>query len=101
MIEPRYTPIEDYGVIGNLETCALVSPSGAIDWFPFPHVESGSIFAAILDPDRGGRFRIGPSDPETGTQQYVDRTNVLQTTFRTAEGTVTVTDFMQIGRAHV
>lgn len=98
MIEPRYTPIEDYGVIGNLETCALVSPSGAIDWFPFPHVESGSIFAAILDPDRGGRFRIGPSDPETGTQQYVDRTNVLQTTFRSAEGTATVTDFMPPAR---
>lgn len=93
MTETEFTPIEEYGFIGNLETCALVAPNGSVDWFPFPHVEGASILAAILDPDRGGRFRICPSEPFEGTQQYVDRTNVLKTTFDTADGTTTVTDF--------
>ncbi|MDJ1431464.1 glycoside hydrolase family 15 protein [Halostagnicola sp. A-GB9-2] len=92
--DTRYLPIEDYGVVGNLETCALVAPSGSIDWFPFPHLESPSILAAILDADRGGRFRIGPTDSFETDRRYVDRTNVLETTFHTADGTATVTDFM-------
>jgi GH15 family glucan-1,4-alpha-glucosidase len=92
--ENRYVPIEEYGVIGNLETCALVAPDGSIDWFPFPHVESPSILGAILDAEDGGRFRINPTDPSTGHQAYVERTNVLETTFGTDEGTATVTDFL-------
>lgn len=51
MTESEFIPIEQYGFIGNLETCALVAPTGSIDWFPFPHVERASILAAILDPD--------------------------------------------------
>ena len=94
MVESEYIPIEEYGAIGNLETCALVAPSGSIDWFPFPHVESPSILAAILDPDRGGRFRIGPSERYEADQRYVADTNVLETTFRTTDGTATVTDFL-------
>ena len=94
MAESGYTPIEAYGVVGNLETCALVAPNGSIDWFPFPHVESPSVLAAILDPDRGGRFRIGPAEQYETDQQYVETTNVLETTFRTANGTATVTDFL-------
>ena len=94
MAESGYAPIEAYGVVGNLETCALVAPDGSIDWFPFPHIESPSILAAILDDEDGGRFRIGPvGEYETG-QQYVETTNVLETTFRTADGTATVTDFL-------
>lgn len=89
-----YLPIEEYGVVGNLETCALVAPNGSIDWFPFPHLESPSILAAILDADRGGRFRIGPTDSFETNRRYVDGTNVLETTFHTADGTATVTDFM-------
>ena len=57
----EYKPIEDYGVIGNLETVALVGRDGAIDWCCFPHVESASIFARILDTDRGGL--VGWSGP--------------------------------------
>ena len=92
--EDRYAPIEDYGVVGNLETCALVGPDGSVDWFPFPHVESPSILAAILDADRGGRFRIAPADAFESGQAYVERTNVLETTFETADGTASVTDFL-------
>lgn len=94
MSDAMYTPIEEYGFIGNLETCALVGPSGSIDWFPFPHLESESIFAAILDPERGGRFCISPVEPFEASQQYRERTNVLETTFRTSDGIATVTDFM-------
>ncbi|QRV14270.1 glycoside hydrolase family 15 protein [Haloterrigena salifodinae] len=89
-----YPPIETYGVVGNLETCALVAPDGSIDWFPFPHLESPSILAAILDAERGGRFRIAPTDSFETERRYVDDTNVLETTFRTDDGTVTVTDFL-------
>lgn len=94
MAEKDYTPIESYGLIGNLETCALVAPNGSIDWFPFPHLESPSIFGAILDTDRGGHFQISPTAPFESSQRYVDRTNVLETTFRSAQGTATVTDFL-------
>ncbi|WP_254522495.1 glycoside hydrolase family 15 protein [Natrinema caseinilyticum] len=89
-----YPPIEAYGVVGNLETCALVAPNGSIDWFPFPHLESPSVLAAMLDADRGGRFRIGPVDTYETDRRYVDETNVLETTFRTGSGMATVTDFM-------
>ena len=92
--EAAFTPIEEYGFIGNLETCALVAPNGSIDWFPFPHVEGASLLSAILDPDRGGRFEISPVAPFEGRQEYIDRTNVLETTFETADGTATVTDFV-------
>ncbi|RKD88058.1 glycoside hydrolase family 15 protein [Halopiger aswanensis] len=94
MPSDAYPPIEHYGVVGNLETCALVGPDGSIDWFPFPHLESPSIFAAILDADRGGRFRIAPTDSVETQRRYVDATNVLETTFRTDGGDVTLTDFL-------
>ncbi|MCL7417042.1 MAG: glycoside hydrolase family 15 protein [Halalkalicoccus sp.] len=94
MRELGYVPIEEYGVIGNLETCALVAPDGSIDWLPFPHIESPSVFAAVLDPEHGGRFRIGPSEPYEVNRRYVEGTNVLETTFETSGGTATVTDFL-------
>jgi len=89
-----YPPIEAYGVVGNLETCALVAPNGSVDWFPFPHLESPSILAAILDAERGGRFRIEPVDTYETDRRYVDTTNVLETTFQTSGGTATMTDFL-------
>ena len=89
-----YPPIESYAVVGNLETCALVGPDGSIDWLPFPHLESPSVLAAILDAEDGGRFRIAPNDPFETDRRYVDDTNVLETTFDTDGGTVTVTDFL-------
>ena len=84
-----------YGLIGNCETAALVSTSGAIDWFCYPRFDSPSIFAAILDRQRGGSFRVSPLNPvPAGEQAYIRDTNQLTTTFHRAEGSLVVTDFM-------
>ena len=84
-----------YGLIGNCETAALVSASGAIDWFCYPRFDSPSIFASILDRQRGGSFRISPVNPvPAGEQAYIRDTNLLTTTFHRAEGTLVLTDFM-------
>lgn len=91
-----FTPIEGYGVIGNLETCPLVSEEGSIDWCCFPHIESSSVFAALLDDDGGGHFSIQPAEEYTSEQSYITRTNVLRTTFETDSGTMVVTDFMPV-----
>lgn len=93
-----YTPIEQYGLIGDLERCALIGRDGSIDWCCFPHAESPSVFAAVLDDARGGRFRLRPSDDYNSEQSYIDRTNILETTFWTDDGTATVTDFMPTNR---
>lgn len=93
---PRYRRLEDYGFIGDLDTCALVACDGAIDWLCLPHLESPSVFGAILDAENGGRFRIAPADRFDSRQMYVERTNVLCTTFSTSTGTVSVTDVMPV-----
>ncbi|WP_458189735.1 glycoside hydrolase family 15 protein [Haladaptatus sp. NG-WS-4] len=91
----NHVPLEEYGLVGNLETCALVSTDGAVDWCPFPHLESASVFARILDED-GGYFAIRPDATYEATQRYVDVTNVLRTEFQTALGEIVVTDFMPV-----
>ena len=91
-----YKPLGDYGVVGNLETVALVGRDGAIDWCCLPSVDSPSVFAAVLDDERGGRFTVRPTESFESLQEYVDRTNVLETRFRTASGRATVTDFMPV-----
>ncbi|WP_226483354.1 glycoside hydrolase family 15 protein [Natrinema amylolyticum] len=92
----EYKRLEEYGAIGDGNTVALVGRDGSIDWCPFPHVESPSVFAALLDSDRGGHFSVRPTQSFESVQRYRDRTNVLETTFRTASGDVTVTDFMPV-----
>lgn len=89
-----YKKIEQYGIIGNLETCALIGDDGSIDWLCTPHLESPSVFAAILDYEKGGKFSIAPESQYSGTQKYIERTNVLQTNFGTLKGKATLTDFM-------
>ncbi len=89
-----YKLLEEYGLVGNLETCALIGRDGAIDWCCLPYLQSPSVFAAILDVDEGGRFALEPVDSYEATQRYLPRTNVLETTFETASGTITTTDFM-------
>ncbi len=93
-----YIPIENYGLIGNLHTAALVGLNGSIDWFCYPAFDSPSIFAAILDDTKGGRFQIAPCHEEvTCKQMYKPDTNILITRFLTHEGVSEITDFMPIG----
>jgi len=96
MTTGEYKPIGAYGLIGNLETCALVSNDGSIDWCCFPHLQSPSIFAGILDARKGGRFSIQPAGPFDAVQRYRSDTNILETEFSTDAGTATLTDFMPI-----
>ncbi|MEW6248739.1 MAG: glycoside hydrolase family 15 protein [Nitrospirota bacterium] len=88
--------IGDHGVIGDLHTVALVGIDGSIDWCCLPTFDSPSLFAAILDERRGGRFIIAPVDRGIRKQMYLPETNVLLTRFLHAEGVGEVTDFMPI-----
>src|SRR4051812_3925298 len=72
-------PLQDYGVIGDLHTVALVGTNGSIDWWCFPHFDSASVFGALLDDDKGGRFQIAPVLPCEHKQLYLPDTNVLVT----------------------
>lgn len=90
----RYPAIADYGIIGDSRTCALVSRDGSIDWFCAPNFDGASIFGRLLDWDAGGYFQIAPAGAYTARRRYAGDTNVLETTFATADGVVTLTDFM-------
>jgi len=92
-----YHPIEDYGLIGNMETCALVSLDGSIDLMCFPHFDSPSVFAALLDDEEGGHFQIAPSLSGARRKQlYLPDTNILLTRFLSAEGVAELSDFMPV-----
>ncbi|MGH7574519.1 MAG: glycoside hydrolase family 15 protein [Longimicrobiales bacterium] len=94
-----YQPIENYGLIGDLYTAALVGMNGSIDWFCCPHFDSPSVFAAILDDEKGGRFKIEPTCEGVAPKQfYWPETNVLVTRFLAPDGVGEVTDYMPIGR---
>ena len=96
-MESRYQPIEHYGVIGNLRTAALVGMDGSIDWLCLPHFDSPSVFAAILDDHKGGRFRIAPScDRLRHKQFYWPETNVLITRFLHDNGVGEIEDYMPL-----
>ena len=94
-----YQPIEDYGLIGNMHTAALVGRNGAIDWLCWPHFDSPSLFAGVLDDKKGGTFRIEPATSESVTyrQVYWPDTNVLLTRFLSADGVAEVIDYMPVG----
>src|ERR1700730_12038263 len=97
----RYLPIQDYAVIGNLHTVALVGKTGSIDWCCLPRFDAPSVFGALLDAEKGGFFRIAPL-PSPGTeykQLYLPDTNILITRFLTPHGVGEVTDFMPIKQA--
>jgi GH15 family glucan-1,4-alpha-glucosidase len=92
-----YPPIGDYAVIGDLRTIALVGRGGSIDFMCFPKYDSPSIFAALLDEKRGGRFLLAPMlEDAKHIQLYLPDTNVLLTRFLSAEGVAEVSDFMPL-----
>jgi GH15 family glucan-1,4-alpha-glucosidase len=92
-----YQPIEDYGVIGNMRTAALVGMNGSIDWHCFPAFDSPSVFGAILDDEKGGSFCIAPIRQQSSHKQfYWPDTNVLVTRFLSEDGVGQVTDFMPV-----
>ena len=93
-----YQPIEDYGIIGNMRTVALVGMNGSIDWYCSPNFDSPSIFGAILDDKKGGRFKIAPvADRVKSKQFYWPSTNILVTRFLHEDGIAELEDFMPAG----
>jgi GH15 family glucan-1,4-alpha-glucosidase len=97
----EYQPIANYGLIGNLRTAALVGMNGSIDWLCLPFFDSPSVFAAILDDAKGGRFRIAPAcEQVTHKQFYWPDTTILVTRFLHADGVGELEDYMPVGGAH-
>ncbi len=93
-----YLPIEQYGIIGNMHTAALVGLNGSIDLLCYPHFDSPSVFAALLAATKGGRFQIAPTaDEVTHKQLYLPDTNVLVTRFLSPSGVGELIDFMPVG----
>jgi carbohydrate kinase (thermoresistant glucokinase family) len=92
--------IEDYALIGDCTTAALVGRNGSIDWLCWPRFDSSACFAALLGTSEHGRWRISPADPTPRIKRaYHDGTLILETVFDTADGRVALIDFMPIGRA--
>jgi GH15 family glucan-1,4-alpha-glucosidase len=90
-------PIEDYGIIGNTYTAALVSREGSIDWLCLPRFDSDSVFAAILGEPKHGRWLMAPADrPVRLSRCYRNETGILETRFETPEGAVKIIDFMAL-----
>src|SRR5215469_2278252 len=93
--------IEDYAIIGDCESVALVSRSGSIDWLCWPRFDSDACFAALLGTPANGRWLLAPvSGVKNTTRKYRDHTLILETRFETAEGAVTVIDFMPLRSGH-
>ena len=88
--------IQDYAIIGNARSAALISNRGSLDWLCWPRFDSASIFGAIVDPTSGGRWSICPESDSQTSRRYIDDTNVLETTFSIDSAKVVLTDFMPV-----
>src|ERR1700758_67056 len=94
-----YQPIENYGVIGNMQSIALVGTNGSIDFLCYPDFDSPTVFAALLDDNAGGRFQIEPQLTNAQVRQlYLPDTNILLTRFLAEEGVAELTDYMPTGK---
>jgi GH15 family glucan-1,4-alpha-glucosidase len=92
-----FEPIENYGVIGNMQSIGLVGMNGSIDFLCYPNFDSPTVFAALLDDQKGGNFEIRPQLTNARVRQmYLPETNILITRFLAAEGVSELTDFMPI-----
>ena len=88
--------IQDYAIIGNGRSAALISNRGSLDWLCWPRFDSPSIFGALLDRKIGGYWTIQPAEEPRVFRQYIENTNVLQTIFTTGSGKLLLTDFMPV-----
>jgi GH15 family glucan-1,4-alpha-glucosidase len=91
-----YPPIGDYALIGDCRGAGLVSRDGSLDWLCLPRFDSPAIFAALLDADEGGRFRIRPAGAFRAERRYLPDTNIVETTFRCPGGTVALRDVLPV-----
>jgi len=91
-----YPPIGDYGLLGDMHSCALVSTSGSVDWCCWPRFDSPSVFGRLLDWAKGGHFQLTPLGVRSVSRRYLPGTNVLETTFETDSGSVRLIDFMPV-----
>ncbi|MGG5289696.1 glycoside hydrolase family 15 protein [Pseudomonas shirazensis] len=91
-------PIEDYALLGNCRSAALVSRDGSIDWLCLPRFDAPAVFAALLGNEENGRWRLAPSDPvQSSTRQYLEDSLILETVYSTASGRARVLDLMPLG----
>ena len=88
--------IQDYAIIGDGRSAALISKQGSLDWLCWPRFDSTSIFGAIIDPRTGGRWSIHPVGDSQISRRYIDNTNVLETIFSHSSGKIMLTDFMAV-----
>jgi len=93
-VASSWPEIHDYGIIGDCRSAALVSGSGSIDWLCWPRFDAPSIFAALLDRERGGRWSISPAGPANVKRQYIPDSNILETHFFSSSGSAILTDMM-------
>jgi GH15 family glucan-1,4-alpha-glucosidase len=91
-----FAPIGSYAALGDGRTVALVGSDGSVDFMSLPSLHAPTTFAALLDPDRGGHFTLAPVREFEATRRYIGRTNVLETTFRTGDGVVRVTEALTL-----
>ena len=91
-----YPPIKDYAAIGDCRSLALIAKDGSCDWMCWPRFDSPSVFGALLDRAKGGRFRIGPARRFTVARRYLDSSNVLETRFTTETGVLSLIDCMPL-----
>ena len=91
-----YPPIAEHGLIGDLQTAALVATDGTIDFYCYPRFDSPTVFASLLDDKKGGRFGLAPRGPHVAKQMYLPNTAVLVTRFLSPDGVAEVVDFLPI-----